>query len=473
MLVSISTRTGNAVVYKGDGSAGINNSVPLLTDLTVSNNLLSYTYTTAFTGNISVKFLHGLKDVYSIKLGHDLKAAQTEKYNIADIAVLLAQFPNLFSFMMDEIPAPGIPNNASNIGGDLSNLPNSVERVFLRNTVVSTVYNLYLNFSNYQNASKLKYFESNALRLTGDFKVPPLCSFFKILGTREGSSITYTAGKSWPSVFDTLYLPAALGVLETDSLFADMDNSIITAEGSKSITILNGYRSSASDSHVASLQAKGFTVTCARLPYVALKILDMPLQNSFTDLTGLNTMVAGGTSNQPTFVSDGAGGYAANFNGSQSLKTSANLPISNSDKVTIYFEIKTTQIAVATPLELGSNTATDNMFSTNINTVPGAILAGSYKAGVFNQITSPNINDGAFKKVTIIIDRALGGSQSKIYINGVESWTMRTPNNVTGNFGSHIFFVGQRGASTNGFVGQIKNLKIFNFPLTQTEINNL
>ena len=69
-------------------------------------------------------------------------------------------------------------------------------------------------------------------------------------------------------------------------------------------------------------------------------ILDLPFQNSFVDATGKNTIIAGGTSNLPTFTLEG-GEYAATFNGSQSLKTNANFNI-GTDKVSVSFWMKTT-----------------------------------------------------------------------------------------------------------------------------------
>ena len=68
-------------------------------------------------------------------------------------------------------------------------------------------------------------------------------------------------------------------------------------------------------------------------------ILDLPLQNNFTDTTGINTMIAGGTSNLPTFTLED-GEYAATFNGSQSLKTNANF---NVDGVLSYTQNTTYQ----------------------------------------------------------------------------------------------------------------------------------
>ena len=71
-------------------------------------------------------------------------------------------------------------------------------------------------------------------------------------------------------------------------------------------------------------------------------ILDLPFQNSFVDATGKNTMIAGGTSNLPTFTLEGSE-YAATFNGSQSLKTNANFNI-GTDKVSISFFLNANQI---------------------------------------------------------------------------------------------------------------------------------
>ena len=94
-------------------------------------------------------------------------------------------------------------------------------------------------------------------------------------------------------------------------------------------------------------------------------ILDLPFQNSFVDATGKNTMIAGGTSNLPTFTLE-EGEYAATFNGSQSLKTNANFNL-NSDKVSISFWLKTTQTDTAAVIELGTNTNSNNSFISSTN----------------------------------------------------------------------------------------------------------
>ncbi len=89
-------------------------------------------------------------------------------------------------------------------------------------------------------------------------------------------------------------------------------------------------------------------------------ILDLPLQNNFTDTTGINTMIAGGTSNLPTFTLEG-GEYAATFNGSQSLKTNANFII-GSDKISISYWQKTSNNAVSFISELSAVSDNKNAF---------------------------------------------------------------------------------------------------------------
>ena len=72
----------------------------------------------------------------------------------------------------------------------------------------------------------------------------------------------------------------------------------------------------------------------------ATPILDLDFQNNFIDKSpSALTMVQG--QGLPTFGLSGrkAGEYCAVFNGSQSIKTTTNLPI-NSDKITIAFWMK-------------------------------------------------------------------------------------------------------------------------------------
>ena len=204
-------------------------------------------------------------------------------------------------------------------------------------------------------------------------------------------------------------------------------------------------------------------------------ILDLPFQNSFVDATGKNTMVA--ASNLPTFTLEG-GEYAATFNGSQSLKTNANFVI-GTDKVSISFWIKTTQTTAAILTELSSNFNNSNAFVSIINDTLAnriSIVDHMYESSYNVGNSAININDSNWHHVVLMINRSLvGNQQNKIYVDGVLSYVQNTTyqTDFNGNWELNPLFIGQRGGSSVGFNGQMKFLKIFNYPLSQTEITNL
>ena len=207
-------------------------------------------------------------------------------------------------------------------------------------------------------------------------------------------------------------------------------------------------------------------------------ILDLPLQNSFVDATGKNTIIAGGTSNLPTFTLEGSE-YAATFNGSQSLKTNANFVIGK-DKVSISFWMKTTQTSKSYIIELSQNVNTyDNTFALIMNDItsnPNCLqIADHGTASNYNMGWTPSNILSSWTHVVIIIDRTLNSSQNKIYINGVFNYnaTSAYQSDLSGLFANNPLFFGQRGGSSYGFIGQMKFLKIFNYPLSPTEITNL
>ena len=202
-------------------------------------------------------------------------------------------------------------------------------------------------------------------------------------------------------------------------------------------------------------------------------ILDLPFQNSFVDATGKNTMIAGGSSNLPTFTLEG-GEYAATFNGSQSLKTNSNFVI-GTDKVSISFWIKTTQTSASIIVELSPNTNTNNAFSAYMNDNVANSIQFNSKKTAENQSARTGANNGTWKHFVAVIDRSENGANEiLIYENGVlVTFTKPHSGDNSGNFVNNILYIGQRGGSQYGFNGQMKFLKIFNYPLSQTEITNL
>ena len=206
-------------------------------------------------------------------------------------------------------------------------------------------------------------------------------------------------------------------------------------------------------------------------------ILDLPFQNNFTDYGKIGmTMVAGGTSNQPTFALSGrkSGEYCAVFNGSQSIKTTTNLPV-NSDKVTIAFWMKTTQTTTGVIAELSSDYAQNSAFE--IPLVDGKV--GMYDHGIsptgYNIAQTNAVNNNVWCSIIIVTDRSLGKNQSKIYINGILGSVQNNSyvTDIIGNFINSIFFIGQKSGSSLGFKGSLTKLKIYNYPLTPSEISDI
>ena len=205
------------------------------------------------------------------------------------------------------------------------------------------------------------------------------------------------------------------------------------------------------------------------------KVLDLPLQNNFTDTTGINTIIAGGASNLPTFTLDGTE-YAAVFNGSQSLKTD-NLFNINSDKISISFWIKASTNGMIMELSENLNLYPYNgfwIFIGNVASTKLEFLNRNLAIAVNNIIVTNNsVIDNTWKHIVIVSDRGLGTSMSKMYVNNVLSFVQNQNSDINGNFIPKNLFIGQRGGSTGGFNGQLKFLKIFNYPLSTTEITNL
>ena len=204
-------------------------------------------------------------------------------------------------------------------------------------------------------------------------------------------------------------------------------------------------------------------------------ILDLPFQNSFVDATGKNTMIAGGTSNLPTFTLEG-GEYAATFNGSQSLKTNANFNV-GTDKVSISLWLKTSQTNIGVVAMLSNNYNSYSAFTAIINDLhPNKIYIGDHTTAYNVGYSSVNINDNNWHHIVITIDRSQNGiNQNRIYVDGNLAYSQNTSyqNDLNGLFAALPLFIGQRAGNSLGLNGQMKFLKIFNYPLSTTEITNL
>ena len=200
-------------------------------------------------------------------------------------------------------------------------------------------------------------------------------------------------------------------------------------------------------------------------------ILDLPLQNNFTDYSASGiSMVAGGTSNQPTFALSGrkAGEYCAVFNGSQSIKTTTNLPI-NSDKITIAFWMKTTQNMLAVISELSADSGANNAFRVVLN--PNKITIVDHVSANNDGTTANIVSTGNWVRIVVTIDRNQGISQNKIYINGALSYVKGSGvADLAGNFVNNILYIGQRAGNSFGFNGSLMHWITCNYPFTAGEV---
>jgi len=484
----ISTRNGDTVVDWGDSSSS--NIAPVkmrdYADGSALSSNFAKSYSSALNGNVSIKFLRGLKDVYSIYLGVFHDTNQKSKLNILDVETFFHQFPNLFSLCIEEY-AYQTTSRMSVIKGDLAKLPNSVENVRINQAeILNAATDFTLNFSSYTNLSNLKSFRfqdtiattaQSTIKVIGDLgKIPTSCQLFYLQKASAGSAITYTAGKVWASAFDTFYLPISLSPFENDNLLNDIKNSVTTAIGGKVIYLGGGYRSSASDSAVTYLTGLGFTISgVTKLAFTPAKILDLPLQNNFTDYSAnAISMVAGNTNGLPSFVSDGSGGYLADFVSSKAIKTASNITL-GSDSMSVAFFIKTTQTTASILAELSSDANSNNdafVVFLNVLKANRVDIYDHRTASLFNGgSSSVNINNGILKHIAIVVDRSLGTNQNKIYVDGVLSYLQNAlKNDNNGNYNSYPLFIGARNGNSNYLVAQMKQFTMWNYPISQSEV---
>lgn len=170
----------------------------------------------------------------------------------------------------------------------------------------------------------------------------------------------------------------------------------------------------------------------------------------------------------------GVAGTAINFGAKSYVKT----PIVPSSNIWSFsFWLKTTQNNVQNRKIVIYDTEPNNAkvfffglnYFSNINT---QITAGHYTSGVsFDNVartTTQNMYDGTWKHVVVILDTSqVANNEVKIYINGVFATVTKLYNsNTSYSFFSDALRIGGEGL-------QIDDFKIYNYPLTQTQITNL
>ena len=207
-------------------------------------------------------------------------------------------------------------------------------------------------------------------------------------------------------------------------------------------------------------------------------ILTYDFNGNFNEKNGINNLVQNGT---VTFTTDRKGGNTAIQFGSGNLKTLNNLPSSPTWSISLW--VKNTVAQRGQMFELSSNPEGTS----------GAFTFGNWDANNFRMLETVNQNhksapnnvstsiydDTNWHHVVVIFDKnqTNGNDEIKLFLDGVQQ-TLHVingqNNNTTGNFISNILYIGGRGNSYQyNYKGKASDIKIFNRPLTQTEITNL
>ena len=198
------------------------------------------------------------------------------------------------------------------------------------------------------------------------------------------------------------------------------------------------------------------------------------LNNSLFINNVAQTVTINGTVTRTT---DHKGGNTAIQFGSGNLVSVENLPAS--PVWSIAFWAKTNQTAASVIAELTANYNSKYAFvitqNETVNKIRSASCGTNYKV---KDALGININDNTWRHFVVILNRSeTGDNEMKIYINKVQQ-SLSTfggfNNEQTGSYVSDKIYLGGRGASYQlPFVGATSPFKLFNYPLTQTEIDNL
>ena len=194
-------------------------------------------------------------------------------------------------------------------------------------------------------------------------------------------------------------------------------------------------------------------------------ILAYNFDGNFNDVNGVNNLVQNGT---VTFTTDRKGGNTAVQFGSGYLQTVNNLPASSVWSISFWMKNNSNSVITVFGGEFGVNGSQTFNFVMNDAGVNYYI---TIKGSSFNRWrTSDNLKDNIWHHYVFILDRTkLANEEIQVYIDGVKKNTIQfSSSNSSGNFVSSRINFGQR-----LWTGSLDDIKLYNRPLTQTEITNL
>ena len=194
-------------------------------------------------------------------------------------------------------------------------------------------------------------------------------------------------------------------------------------------------------------------------------ILAYDFNGNFNEKNGINNLVQKGT---VTFTTDRKGGNTAVQFGSGYLQTVNNLPASSVWSVSFWMKNNFNSAVTVFGGEFGVNGSQTFNFVMNDAGVNYYI---TIKGSSFNRWrTSDNLKDNIWHHYVFILDRSkIANQEIQVYIDGVKKNTIQFSSaDSVGNFVSSRINFGQQ-----LWTGLLGDIKLYNRPLTQTEITNL
>ena len=189
--------------------------------------------------------------------------------------------------------------------------------------------------------------------------------------------------------------------------------------------------------------------------------LKYDLQSDFLDSSGNgnNGIVAGSL---PTLTTKD-GKSCVYFDGAKSFKTQS--PITLNNKFTVYFEIWTTQNATAVVSELSVNFNSNPGFLIETNSINKRLFFNISNGAVktYNGISVNEVINGVWKKVVIIVDvKKPLGEKLRAVVAGVPYTILMSNQFDTTTFNvTNTLFFGRRAGTSFGFIGYLRNYRIF------------
>jgi len=187
-----------------------------------------------------------------------------------------------------------------------------------------------------------------------------------------------------------------------------------------------------------------------------------------------------GTSAAWTAGASGKLNSSAKLDGTDDYAKINLLNLSNSNQITYSLWFKPTNISRTSTrmiLELGTDfNSSVNGFMLDYDELQRTFITGHRGgAGYSMWQSTTQVSANTWYHLVGVLDKSLSSNEVKLYINGVLDGNVYSSYNVntTENFGNLPLFIGSRNGTTYFSDGQIDDVRIYNYPLTSTQIKEL